>query len=178
MVRVVLLACAMSTALAAHVAGAGRQAEEGKVPLPSRIQLQNVILRGSLVRALAGAGQRLNRPACQKVFGDFSDESGASLLARLQSSGQSARQYLVEQLLFVEGENAPLCRRDASTAAFTSPGSVVVHVCPVFAELATRDSTAAEVVLIHELLHALGLGENPPSSRDITKRVTVRCGGS
>jgi hypothetical protein len=29
---------------------------------------------------------------------------------------------------------------------------------------------------IHEILHTLGLGENPPSSREITKRVIARCG--
>jgi hypothetical protein len=44
-------------------------------------------------------------------------------------------------------------------------------------ELANR-STAAELLVIHELLHTLGLGENPPSSVDITRVVTSRCGGS
>jgi hypothetical protein len=31
-------------------------------------------------------------------------------------------------------------------------------------------------MVIHEMLHSLGLGENPPSSREITKQVTARCG--
>ena len=39
------------------------------------------------------------------------------------------------------------------------------------------DRWHAEVVVIHEALHTLGLGENPPSSRDITARVRERCGG-
>jgi hypothetical protein len=30
-------------------------------------------------------------------------------------------------------------------------------------------------LIIHEMLHTLGLGENPPSSREITQRVTERC---
>jgi hypothetical protein len=34
----------------------------------------------------------------------------------------------------------------------------------------------AEAALIHEMLHTLGLGENPPRSRDITARVRARCG--
>ena len=34
---------------------------------------------------------------------------------------------------------------------------------------------AVEIVL-HEFLHTLGLGENPPTSRAITERVAVRCG--
>jgi hypothetical protein len=34
-----------------------------------------------------------------------------------------------------------------------------------------------EILLIHEFLHTLGLGENPPTSDAITQRVAVRCGG-
>jgi hypothetical protein len=30
--------------------------------------------------------------------------------------------------------------------------------------------------VIHEVLHSLGLGENPPSSDHITERVRARCG--
>jgi hypothetical protein len=33
-----------------------------------------------------------------------------------------------------------------------------------------------EILLIHELLHALAVGENPPSSARITKAVMNRCG--
>ena len=34
---------------------------------------------------------------------------------------------------------------------------------------------ALEATLIHEALHTLGLGENPPTSREITSRVVSRC---
>jgi len=34
----------------------------------------------------------------------------------------------------------------------------------------------AEAVIIHETLHSLGLGENPPTSDEITWRVFSRCG--
>jgi len=30
--------------------------------------------------------------------------------------------------------------------------------------------------MIHEALHTLGLGENPPTSAEITERVLARCG--
>jgi hypothetical protein len=40
----------------------------------------------------------------------------------------------------------------------------------------SQNSTATEIVVIHEFLHALGLGENPPTSAAITERVTLRCG--
>jgi hypothetical protein len=29
---------------------------------------------------------------------------------------------------------------------------------------------------IHEMLHTLGLGENPPTTSEITRRVEMRCG--
>ncbi len=31
-------------------------------------------------------------------------------------------------------------------------------------------------MVIHEMLHTLGLGENPPTSIEITQRVKGRCG--
>jgi hypothetical protein len=40
----------------------------------------------------------------------------------------------------------------------------------------TGFDAAAAVLLIHELLHAIGLGENPPASEAITARVVARCG--
>jgi hypothetical protein len=40
----------------------------------------------------------------------------------------------------------------------------------------SRNSRNAEAIVIHEWLHSLGLGENPPSSDYITTRVRARCG--
>jgi len=42
--------------------------------------------------------------------------------------------------------------------------------------LAGSAITVAEAVIIHETLHSLGLGENPPTSDEITRRVFSRCG--
>ena len=42
-------------------------------------------------------------------------------------------------------------------------------------EFCRDDPTWAEVVVIHEALHTLGLGENPPSSAEISIRVAARC---
>jgi hypothetical protein len=62
-------------------------------------------------------------------------------------------------------------------AAFTGPGRKVVHVCSSrFARRFERQTRAAELIVIHEMLHTLGLGENPPSTRQITEQVTRRCG--
>jgi hypothetical protein len=37
------------------------------------------------------------------------------------------------------------------------------------------DTRYAGAVVIHEILHTLGLSENPPSSKEITDRVLARC---
>jgi hypothetical protein len=56
-------------------------------------------------------------------------------------------------------------------------GDHVIRVCGSrFARRFARETTADEVVIIHELLHTLGLRENPPSSAQITKQVRRRCG--
>jgi hypothetical protein len=56
--------------------------------------------------------------------------------------------------------------------AFTQPNSLVVRVCP---RLIQFQGDWAELTVLHELLHSLGLGENPPSSAEITDRVRERC---
>ncbi|HSD67450.1 MAG TPA: hypothetical protein VLF95_12150, partial [Vicinamibacteria bacterium] len=67
----------------------------------------------------------------------------------------------------------PLCNRGASLA-FTQVGSSAVSVClRAFTLLRPPEQDA---VLIHEMLHSLGLGENPPESVAITARVLKRCG--
>jgi hypothetical protein len=38
-----------------------------------------------------------------------------------------------------------------------------------------ENPTLAEAMVIHEMLHTLGLGENPPTTFEITDRVMARC---
>jgi hypothetical protein len=57
--------------------------------------------------------------------------------------------------------------------AFTHPGSQVIRVCG--RQFRDRDPEAAVIIVIHEFLHALGLGENPPTTHEITARVAARC---
>ena len=124
-------------------------------------------------RAVEGAGARLARPDCREVLSDFTDEAGQSLETKLLASRRSPTQALA-RLRFFDDRTAPYCR--AGTAmAFTQPGSQVIRVCGQ--EFRKRNREAAEIILIHELLHMLGLGENPPTSDEITERVTTRCGG-
>lgn len=132
-----------------------------------------------VARAIEGARRRLDRPSCLLVLHDFSDKSGLRLSDALAATGRQATEYLVERIWFVDdGGDAAQCRGDDRTTAFTETGSKVVHVCPEQVTRLNDRSTAAELLVIHELLHTLGLGENPPSSEDITRQVTSRCGGT
>ena len=64
----------------------------------------------------------------------------------------SVVEYLLTRVWFVDGSHTRQCR--------------------------AGNATAAEVLMIHELLHMLGLGESPPSSGEITRRVRKRGGGA
>jgi hypothetical protein len=76
---------------------------------------------------------------------------------------------------FYDGQGQAGCLR-GRTMAVTSPGSRVVWVCSQFVVEQHRDPGWAEATLIHEALHTLGLGENPPSATEISAQVVKRCG--
>ena len=127
-------------------------------------------------RAVQGASARLRRPACQDVLSDFRDESGQPLVTRLAASGRTVAEAF-SFLRFYDDRGAPKCRA-GTTLAFTQTGFLIIHVCGgVFKETVSQNSTAAEFSVIHEFLHTLGLGENPPTSEAITAQVARRCGG-
>ena len=126
-------------------------------------------------RAVAGASRRLESPACRRLFDEFHDAAGAPLQDRLDALGVGPADYL-SLVVFADGSARRTCRRD-DVLAVTAPGSRVVYVCGrVFNEAAARKASRAEIAVIHEALHTLGLGENPPDSREITRLVTERCG--
>jgi hypothetical protein len=77
--------------------------------------------------------------------------------------------------LFFYDATPQLC--STSVLARTIPGSRVIFVCGAHFVLQTsQDSRHAEAALIHEALHSLGLGENPPAGHVITERVRAHCG--
>jgi hypothetical protein len=127
-------------------------------------------------RALANVRSRLSSPSCQGVFTEFEGSDGRPLTAVLQALGQTGVSYL-DLLSFYDGGAAAPCQsRQLPILAFTAPGSRVIFICPRFVDMHRRYSREAEATLIHESLHSLGLGENPPSSRYIQDRVLERCG--
>jgi len=124
--------------------------------------------------AVLGARRRLEQPACRGLFAEFSDASGRTLQENLDAMGETGATYPA-LILFADGTGRPRCR-EREVFAFTTPGSRVVHICGrQLKDLADRSPVRAQAIVIHELLHTLGLGENPPSSTEITARVLARC---
>jgi hypothetical protein len=125
-------------------------------------------------KALRGAADRLRAPGCAAIFEDFTDNTGRPLQANLDALEQTGPGYL-GLIGFYDGSAQRSCLH-ARTFAITAAGSRAVWVCPQFAFEQHRDPLVGEVVLIHEVLHSLGLGEDPPSALEITARVMQRCG--
>jgi hypothetical protein len=127
-------------------------------------------------RALLSAKRRLLDPECQAVLSDFSSSAqNRPLREVLDSLGLSAAEHL-DSLVFQDGSGLPGCA-DSGILAFTHVGGDTVFVCAAqFARAVEAHPSFADVVLIHETLHTLGLAENPPTTWEITARVTERCG--
>jgi hypothetical protein len=125
--------------------------------------------------AVRQAATKLSDSGCQEVFSDFRDSSGRTMRENLDALGQSPQGYL-DLIVFYDGHGYSRC--DARNIfATTSPGSRVVYICaPQFLEKLRREPGQAAALIIHEELHSLGLGENPPDSKEITARVIARCG--
>ncbi len=122
------------------------------------------------------AHRRLADPGCQQIFSDFRNASGDRLQDKLDSLGQTGQSFL-SWIWFVDAHFEGRCAQ-TDVLAFTSPGSQVVFYC---GERFTRSITRLGLgrlatTILHEELHSLGLGENPPSSVEITRRVELRCG--
>src|SRR5262245_36269240 len=137
--------------------------------------------RGVVERVTARAAARLEDPECVKVLGDFQDRNGQTLESKLQAFGLSASRYLLE-IVFLDGSWLPACRA-VSVAMSVTPGVPRVFVCPAgpgrpnsrLSRIELESGPLAEAMVIHEMLHTLGLGENPPTTFEITERVRARC---
>ena len=76
--------------------------------------------------------------------------------------------------MFQDGNSAPRCQ--GAALAFTEPGSRIVYVCSQrFRSEWIANTRYSRAVVIHEALHTLGLGENPPSSQAISEAVLAYC---
>lgn len=129
--------------------------------------------RFAVERAVWEAVQRLECPECGKVLSDFRDAAGRTIRARLDFMGETPRSYLT-RITFREA----LDRRcqDSARLAFTYVGSGEVFICGTqFWQEYQNNPSHVAALIIHEMMHTLGLAENPPSSMEINTRVLKRC---
>lgn len=142
--------------------------------IATNVRLVNNSHRFAVALALRGAARQMANPECQAVLDEFQSVSGRPLRDALADLGMSPAEYLQGAVFFYDAPER-LC--GTSSLAVTVPGSRAVFVCgPRFVRAMRRDSRHVEAALIHETLHSLGLGENPPTSDEITARVRARCG--
>lgn len=168
-----LAALLLPSLLAAHAGGPLASARV-EPAFALQLRLKNAMAAEAVGEAGRQAAERLADPGCARVFSDFKDASGATLQQRLDRLGTSGPGHL-QAIYFYDGASRRGCQR-GRTHALTEPGSYVVHVCPQFVLSQRRDPEQAPITIIHELLHTLGLGENPPSSVEISRHVRARCG--
>ena len=162
----------------AFVAAGPAQAKTHKAPTTSALSAWD---QAALERARKSAGQRLAGEQCLKLLTDFTDSEGQPLQRNLDRYGVSASAYL-ETIVFKDGSKLANCARGSVHLA-TTPGLPVVFVCPAgsstpgsrFAGVQASNPNLADYMVIHEMLHTLGLGENPPTTFEITERVIQRC---
>lgn len=127
-----------------------------------------------IIAAIRKASARLAEPGCQRIFFDFPDSEGRTLQQKLIFLGHTGQTYL-EEILFYDASHEARCET-TSVFAWTLPGSHAVFLCShKLIERILRNSNWAPAVIIHEELHSLGLGENPPSSEEISLQVLSRC---
>ncbi|HTO87462.1 MAG TPA: hypothetical protein VMR54_08030 [Thermoanaerobaculia bacterium] len=152
----------------------GQTADAEKISI---LGVKNPFLVSAANNAFALALQRLANPGCQRIFRDFHDAKGRTLQARLDSLDHTGASFL-QILRFANGERLSPCQSGGVLAA-TTPLSHVIFLCGIqFFERERHDPEFAAALVIHEMLHSLGLGENPPASNEITMRVLERCGSA
>jgi hypothetical protein len=145
-------------------------------PAWPRVEIEDPFTRDAVVTALNGATAWLEGQGCLSLFDELRDDEGRPLMESLRQWKLAPTEYL-RMVWFRDGERHRVCG-PGRVLAFTARRSRVVFLCGRrFARAAARDPQEARATVIHELLHTLGLGENPPSPRDITDRVKRRCWG-
>jgi hypothetical protein len=139
-----------------------------------RLYIKDADVRDAVSRALDGAAERLNTPQCQVLLSEFADRRGRPLRDRLVDLNLDLNDYL-RALIFEDGERQRRCS-EQGVLAFTTIGGRTIFVCGrTFARAWRQDRAEVRATVIHEWLHTLGLGENPPTPRQITYRVKQVC---
>jgi hypothetical protein len=162
--------CALGVAATLEVAA-------GSMPAPAAHRQAVMWKLGSfdqqaVRRAIDVAVAMLASPGCRRAYSDFQLPKGGTPQDELDKEEIGPGEFL-ETLVFTDGSREPVCGLGAA-ALTTRPETGLIFVCPLFARQLRRPERSA-IFIIHESLHALGLGENPPSSDEITARIERRC---
>jgi hypothetical protein len=137
------------------------------------IRIVDPVARRAAIAALEAAAAQLEDGDCRKVLTDFRNGNGSTLADQLSSLGVDIQAY-VAMVTFIDTRHR-LC--EGGAVLFTAPGSRVVRVCvDELKRIKGNEPQYVVALFIHEILHTLGLEENPPSPREITSRVLARCG--
>jgi hypothetical protein len=147
--------------------------------LASNVRISDPYRAAAVQKAVLSAFDSLGDAKCQRIFSDFRDASGQTLQQKLDALGETGQSYL-RLVLFYEGSDLRSCHspKGRDISAVTKVGSRAVFICPPnFSQGRRPKPFIPEAVIIHETLHSLGLGENPPTSDEITWQVFSRCAG-
>lgn len=140
----------------------------------ARVYVKDAFVRDAVTLAIDAAAERLQTAKCQSLLSEFRDTHGRPLRENLSTLDVTVLEYL-RLLVFTDGETHPRCKEEG-VLAFTATASRVIYVCgPAFRRGFKRDVTVVRATIIHELLHSLGLGENPPTPQQINDRVNRLC---
>ena len=153
-------------------AGAAAPAAQGRGGWP-RLDIPDPVGRQAARQALELAWQRLAGTSCADTLCAFTDPAGRPLGERLQALAVDLPTYLT-LVVFIDGSRERPCM--SGVFAFTAPGSRVVRLCLDEIKRTWAQNPEHTVAsFIHEMLHTLGLGENPPASAEITRRILAGC---
>jgi len=148
------------------------QASDG---VPEFVGRVDPFVKAAVTRAFAIALERLGRERCLQVFSEFNDAAGRSLTKNLEALNLTASSQLTS-IRVADGAHEKACA-DPGVLAYTHPGASTIYVCGHrFASLTRMHPRLAAALILHEQLHSLGLGENPPESQQITGSVLRSCG--
>ena len=164
--RQIMLACGV-------VVSAGVMAQ----PTWPRVYVGDIVARAAVRASLDGAVQRLHDPDCSRELSGLRGPGGELLGATLRQRSLDWAEYL-RVIYFSEGSAESPCQRQ-NVLAFTAVNSRVVFICSkAFVQLRRKSIRQAEAVIIHEVLHTLGLpdrNDKDDKDQDITEQVLRAC---
>jgi hypothetical protein len=138
-----------------------------------RVHVPDPVASRIIRTALSRASTLLGHEACASIATSFTDQAGRPLSQRLQELGLGFQKYLTF-VLFVDDTRSTRC--STGVIAHAVPGSRVVRVCTEELKRTwQQDPSWTVATIVHEILHTLGLGENPPAPSVITNRILRQC---